>query len=90
MEWLFGTMCGIRPDGENRFRIEPVPGGHFTHAEASYRSRFGAVSSGWEKTDEGWAFTVTVPANCTADVRLPDGTAFTQTAGTKIYRTARG
>ncbi len=83
-------MCGIRPDGENRFRIEPVPGGHFTHAEASYRSRFGAVSSGWEKTDEGWVFTVTVPASCTADVRLPDGTAFTQTAGTKIYRTARG
>lgn len=24
--WLFDTMCGIRPDGENRFKITPHPG----------------------------------------------------------------
>ena len=85
VEWLFGAMCGIKPDGENRFRIAPLPGGHFTHAEASYQSRFGKVESGWEKTDEGWKFTVTVPSNCTAGIILPDGTKHEQTAGTKIY-----
>ncbi len=28
-EWLFKTVCGIRADGENHFRITPRPDGHF-------------------------------------------------------------
>ena len=51
VEWLFSAMCGISVEGENRFRIAPVPGGHFTYASASYVSRYGRVSSGWEKTE---------------------------------------
>ena len=51
VEWLFSTMCGIRVDGDNHFAIAPKPGGHFTHAEASYVSVFGRVESKWnEKT----------------------------------------
>ena len=84
-EWLFDTMCGIRVDGENHFTIAPLPGGHFTYAEASYTSVYGKVISGWEVRDEMTTFTVTVPVNCEAVVRLSDGSRHIQQAGTERY-----
>ena len=71
-EWLFSTMCGIRMDGENHFRIEPHPGGQFTNAEAEYRSIYGTVMSGWERNEKGTAYRVRIPANCSATV-VTDG-----------------
>ena len=85
--WLFDTVCGIRPDGENHFVIAPQPGGSLTHASAAYQSIYGKVESKWKKTDSGYSFAVTVPANCEAVVRLPDGSRYPQTAGTMIYTT---
>ena len=70
VEWLFSTMCGIRIEKERHFAIAPHPGRDFTFAEARYHSIFGWVSSGWTK--EG-LFRISIPANCTADVYLPDG-----------------
>lgn len=69
-EWLFTTMCGIRVDGENHFTIAPRPGGHFTHAGASYRSVYGEVKSGWRREGGKTVYTITVPANCTAEITL--------------------
>lgn len=86
--WLFDSMCGIRIAGENRFRIVPQPGGSLSHASAAYTSVYGSVKSKWEKTESGYAFTVTVPANCEAVVRLPDGSERIQRAGTMTYQTA--
>lgn len=83
--WVFDTMCGIHVDGENHFVITPQPGGHFSYAKACYQSIFGMVESGWVRDGERCAFTVTVPANCTATVRLPDGTERTQECGTQTY-----
>lgn len=83
--WVFDTMCGIHVDGENHFVITPQPGGHFSYAKARYQSIFGMVESGWVRDGERCAFTVTVPANCTATVRLPDGTERTQECGTQTY-----
>lgn len=83
--WLFDTMCGIRPDGENRFKITPHPGGHFTMAKAAYVSVCGRVESGWEKTVNGFKYTVTVPANCTAELCLPDGRKAILEAGTYTF-----
>lgn len=85
-EWLFKTMCGIRPAGENRFVIAPLPGGHFTCAKASYQSVWGTVESGWEKTETGCSLTVRVPCNTTAEVILPDGTR--HPAGPGVHRFA--
>lgn len=84
-QWLFQTMCGIRADGENHFVIAPRPGGSFTHAKASYRSLYGTVESGWEKTTTGYRYCITVPGNVTATVLLPDGSARTVAAGTHIF-----
>ena len=81
VEWLFSAMCGIRVDGENHFTVAPQPGGHFTHAEASYRSIYGEIKSGWERSRGTTVYTVTVPANCTALIRLPGGHEETVGAG---------
>ena len=78
-QWLFDTVCGIRQDGENHFVIAPVPGPGLTCAEASYRSLYGEVRSRWSIKDGKTVYEFTVPANCTAELRLPDGT--TQNAG---------
>ena len=84
-EWLFDTCCGIRVDGENHFMITPRPGGHLDHAEAGYDSVYGRIESSWQKKDQHTVFTVTVPVNCTATVRLPDGSEQAQEPGTKTY-----
>ena len=84
-EWLFDTCCGIRVDGENRFLITPRPGGHLTYAKARYDSIYGTVESVWEKKKGETVFSVTVPANCEALVRLPDGSERVQKSGTMTY-----
>lgn len=73
-EWLFSEMCGIRVDGENHFIIAPKPGGSFTYARTEYSSVYGKVSCGWEKRENGsFSIEITVPANTTAKIWLPDG-----------------
>lgn len=89
-QWVFDTMCGIRTAGENRFAIAPRPGGRFARAKAAYISVYGRVESGWRKTDAGIEFTVTIPANCTARVALPDGSEREQGAGSQTYLVSEG
>ena len=84
-EWLFKEMCGIHVDGENHFVIAPLPGGRFSFAEASYNSVYGSVSSGWKHEENRTIYTITIPANCSADVVLPSGRTETVSAGTHVY-----
>lgn len=84
-EWLFKGMCGIRVDGENHFIISPVPGGHFTYAKASYDSVFGQVESSWKRDGHKITYSITIPANTTAEIILPNTPAQTVTAGTYTY-----
>lgn len=84
-EWLMSEMCGIKVAGDNQFSLAPKPGGSLTYAKAEYQSIYGKVSCGWEKTDDGYSYTVTVPANTTAQLRLPDGRCETLQAGTYLF-----
>ena len=84
-QWLFDTCAGIRVEDKNHFIIVPVPGGTLTHAEASYLSPYGKVESRWGKNKEKLTFTIIIPANCTAEIRLPDGRKETVTAGRHEY-----
>ena len=45
------------------------------------------VSAGENAGYFGFSFTVTIPPNCTANVRLPDGSQQIQNAGTMTYAT---
>ena len=87
VEWLFRGMCGINIDGNNHFIIKPVVGGNETSASASYQSTYGMICSSWKKTENGYEFEIEVPANCFADVILPDGRELEQKAGRMKYET---
>ena len=80
-QWLFDTCAGIRVEGENRFTIVPVPGPGLEHAEASYLSPYGEVKSTWRRENGTITYTVEIPANCAAVIKLPDGRRETVTTG---------
>ena len=84
-EWLFKSMCGIRVDGENHFTVAPLPGGHFTHAEASYNSVYGEIKSSWKREGGKTVYSIRIPANCTAEIALPCGTRETVSAGEYVF-----
>lgn len=84
-EWLFRTMCGINVSGENHFVIKPQAGGHFTYAKAKYKSVFGEVESGWKKENDKYTYQITIPANCTAEIILPNDECYTVSAGEYIF-----
>lgn len=87
--FLFNTVCGIRVAGENRFEITPIPGGTLTDAEATYGSPFGKVESRWSRGSTGATFTITIPANTSAKITLPDGQQHEVRAGTYRFQTNR-
>lgn len=72
-QWLFDTVCGIRVDGENHFVIAPIPGGTLTEAQAGYHSLYGKVETAWKRDESGMHYSITIPANTTAELILPDG-----------------
>ena len=88
-EWLMSDMCGIKVAGENRFVITPKPGGSLTYAKAEYQSIYGKVACGWQKTQKGCTYTVTVPSNCSAEVILSDGSKKTVGAGEYTFKENR-
>lgn len=85
--FLFDTVCGIRIDGKNHFRIAPLPGGSVTEAAASYASPYGVVSSRWKRKRKEIQFTLDIPSNTTADVFLPNDEHYLVSAGTHVFTT---
>lgn len=79
--WLFDSCAGIRVTGENAFIIAPTPGGSLTHAEANYLSPYGRVFSRWERKGKKTVYTIEIPANTQAEIRLPNGETHIVTAG---------
>ena len=50
------------------------------------RERYGKdVDFRWEKTEDGVKYTITIPANCTAEIRLPGGRLEAAEAGVHEY-----
>jgi len=77
-EWMYKSVAGIDLDpakpGYEHIIIHPVPGGGLTWARASLDSIHGRISSSWRILDGQFGLDVTIPANTTATVYLPDGT----------------
>ena len=73
--WLFKAPGGIKPDprqpGFRNVILEPrFTGGPDTFS-AEHNGRYGTIRSAWEKTEKGITYRVTIPANSTGTVRLP-------------------
>ncbi len=77
LEWMFGTMAGIRYDpaapGYRHFLLAPEPDRSVREVKATYRSPYGTIASAWryDARGKGWTLDAAIPANSTAEVRIP-------------------
>ncbi len=73
--WMFSTMAGIdtHPDtaGFKKILIAPVPDSRIEYVKASYESAYGLITTNSVYTESTWEFSVAIPANTTAEMRLP-------------------
>lgn len=75
-EWMFSHSLGIQRDEDNpgykHIILQPAIDfkGELTYAKGYFESPYGQISSGWEKTNSGYIYRVTVPGNTTASLNL--------------------
>lgn len=70
--WLFDGVCGIHV--ENRIiTIAPKPCELLKYADATYLSPYGEIKSAWRYEKNQIIFEISVPANTSAFLLLPDG-----------------
>lgn len=84
-EWLFNTVCGIRLAGERHFEIAPIPGGGLLEAKAVYKSLYGEIKSGWEKKGDKYVYTISIPSNCKALIKIKGMDSINVNAGEYKY-----
>ena len=87
-DWLHKVVAGISPleAGYKRILIAPQPGGSLTWAQAALKTPYGMVASRWEYTDGSFSLKVTIPANTSAEIVLPDKRRFTVGSGEYTYQ----
>jgi len=93
-DWLYRYVAGIQPDearpGFKHIRLAPHPGGGLTNARASFQSRYGEVTISWERDGSDMLVDVTVPANTTASLRLPNARSSEVTESGQRLASAEG
>ena len=74
-EWFYTSLAGIQPDMEHpgfkHFFIKPEIVGDMTFVKSSYESVYGTIISEWKKTEDRTIFTIEIPANTSATLKLP-------------------
>lgn len=84
VKWVFTDVLGVdhRRDhanaGYKSFTLEPKIGYGLTNASVSYESANGIIRSAWTLTNDGYTYTCTVPANTSAQLKLPKSSSLTQ------------
>ena len=80
-------MCGLNQTAPGfkkvRFQPMPDPENRVGKAKMAYDSASGRYECGWEKGENGYTYTLTVPFDCEAEVILPGG--HTETVGAGSY-----
>lgn len=75
-EWLYMYVLGILRDedrpGYKHFTAKPEIGS-WDSADGFFESPYGTIRAGWKKTENGYTYHLSVPANSSATVILPDG-----------------
>ena len=72
--WLYSRLCGLQmvEPGYKVFRVKPQFIKGITHANLSYDSVYGEISVAWRCEDGVITVDLTVPANTTAHLILPE------------------
>ena len=89
--WTYECLAGIAPDKQKPgfkhivmrpdFSIDALNG-----VTATYPSLYGDIKSTWSRQNGKVTWTVTIPANTTATLYLPDGKTMEIGSGTYIYQ----
>ncbi|MGI4803279.1 MAG: family 78 glycoside hydrolase catalytic domain [Janthinobacterium lividum] len=73
--WLYKSLGGIKPDPQNpgfkNVLLEPNFVAGLDYFEAKHDGPFGTISSSWQKKGKRILYTVFIPANSSATVKLP-------------------
>lgn len=73
-DFLFTRVAGIMPvmeePGFKKIIIEPHVGGTLTYSKADYESLYGKISCEWKRSDSGVEYSIEIPANTSAVIRL--------------------
>lgn len=74
-DWMYRVMVGLDNEensvGYKHIRIKPQIGGDFTHADLSYQSMYGEISSGWKIIAGKLELAANIPANTKVTFYLP-------------------
>ncbi len=74
--WFFRGLGGIYPDeaqpGFKHIVLRPYFATGLNQFESKYESQYGEIVSKWDRKKKNITYTVTVPANTTATLYLPD------------------
>ncbi len=80
VSWIYSGVLGIQPEEEDpgfrQFTLKPYTTERLSYADGSYESVYGEIHSRWEQTESGYTYTLTIPANTTATLILPQGEYF--------------
>lgn len=70
--WMFDTMAGISAGepGFKRIILAPQPDERLA-VKASYDAAYGIITAESTFTDNAWIYTCSIPANTTANIRIP-------------------
>ncbi|MCL2511701.1 MAG: glycoside hydrolase family 78 protein [Bacteroidales bacterium] len=75
--WFFKALGGIKPDpaqpGFKNIILRPYFVTGLTYVTVTHQSPYGEIVSKWERKKKDIFYSVTVPANSTADLYLPKG-----------------
>ena len=85
--WLMGDVCGIRLT-EGTLRIAPKPSADLGYAQARWDSPLGTIESKWHYEKDQVVLEVTIPANVTAEICLPNGDTFHVRSGSHVFACA--
>ncbi len=82
-EWMYRTMAGVSAaePGYRAVLIDPEPGEGIDHVDFSHDTPYGTVRSAWDTTAGPMVLDVTVPANTSAEVRIPAANRWAVTEG---------
>ncbi|MEU1870232.1 family 78 glycoside hydrolase catalytic domain [Streptomyces sp. NPDC019793] len=84
-EWMYRTMAGVSAaePGYRKVLIDPEPGEGIDHVDFRHETPYGTVRSAWDTKAGPMTLDVTVPANTTAEVRIPAANRWAVTEGGK-------
>ena len=73
-EWFIRSLAGIRAGSEGYRHIifKPAAVGDLTYVRGSCASPYGRIESSWRRDGDDFTIEVAVPANCTAEVWMPE------------------